>query len=173
MPASKGFTLIELMVTLLVVAIVAAIAVPSFNQLMSDTRAQTLANNLVSALNLARTEAIKRGQPVTLCPSSDGASCGATWSDGWLLFVDGASSGNPVVPGADGVLKVWGDFQAGLQVDSAAGYIRFGNLGNALLTGSNDLTLVVESEECEGDNAWLLTVRPTGRADVVRQSCGG
>ena len=91
---ARGLTLIELMVVLAILAIVVTMAVPSFKSLISMTQLRTATSHLVGVLNLARSEAIKRGWPVTVCKSADVAaaapSCdeGAAWHDGWLVFVD-------------------------------------------------------------------------------------
>ncbi len=87
----RGFTLIELMVTLVVAAIVLTVAVPNFRELIERNRASSHTNLMVGALQLARSEAIKRGSNlVILCKSSNGTSCSssAAWKDGWLLFAD-------------------------------------------------------------------------------------
>ena len=89
-PAQAGFTLIELMVVLAVAIIIGAIGVPSMYQLIASNRLSTYTNELVGGINLARSEAIKRGQRVVLCKSSDGVDCDANaqWSDGWIIFED-------------------------------------------------------------------------------------
>jgi len=91
MKLPRGFTLIELMVTLAVAAILLTVAVPNFREFIERNRVSSTTNILVGALQLARSEAIKRGNyPVILCKSSNGTSCSssAAWKDGWLLYAD-------------------------------------------------------------------------------------
>lgn len=96
-----GFTLLELMVTVAIVAIIGAFAVPSFQTMIQANRTRTVASELMATLNLARSEAARRGQPVSVCGSSDGSRCasaGTGWDSGWIAFVneDAASEGATV-----------------------------------------------------------------------------
>lgn len=86
----RGFTLIELMVALGVLAVVMLIAIPSFNDMTLGSKLRSQANDLVAGAVLARSEAIKRNQPVSLCASSNGTSCTGTWSQGWIV-INGAT----------------------------------------------------------------------------------
>ena len=72
---SRGFTLIELMVVLTISALLFAIGVPAFQNAALGGRLSAAANNLLASIQLARSEAIKRNLPVTVCASSDGATC--------------------------------------------------------------------------------------------------
>ncbi len=105
MKKNSGFTLIELMVTIAIVAISAALAYPSFASLISSNRAATGANELIASLTLARSEALRHPGGVAICASKDGDSCGgdATWTDGWMVWVD--TDGNGSYSAADEVLR--------------------------------------------------------------------
>jgi len=75
----KGFTLVELMITLSIAAILMSMAVPSFTTAIKNNRLTTQANELISSLNYARSEAIRRGASVTLTSAS------ANWHTGWTV----------------------------------------------------------------------------------------
>lgn len=88
---APGFTLVELMVTVAVLAILLAIATPSFTSIINGNRLASGANELVASVQLARSEAVKRNRSVAICRSTDGANCvlaaGASW-EGWITVVD-------------------------------------------------------------------------------------
>jgi len=119
-----GFTLIELLVTLSIAAILLTVAVPSFIVFVQNNRLATQANDLVTMLNYARSEAIKRNQRITVCSSITGTSCaGSTiWDSGLLVFAD--TNGDGVVDGGEDVLQVRQAMEG----------------GNTLLSGLNRVT---------------------------------
>ena len=96
---SKGFTAIELMVTVAVLAILAGIAAPSFNPIIERWRVRQISEELQSTLYFARSEAVKRGGGVTILrnTSTDGCTISDTdtdvWNCGWLVFADKNSNG--------------------------------------------------------------------------------
>lgn len=81
-----GFTLVELMVTLAVIGILALAAAPAMTSMINNSQVNSQASELTAALQLARSEAIRRNAPVTLCPSADGSTCAssASWA-GWVV----------------------------------------------------------------------------------------
>ena len=83
---TRGFTLIELLVTLAVAAILLTIAVPNFQSFIINSRMTTQANDLITAMNMARSEAVKRAADVTVCKSA-GSSCttSGNWAQGWII----------------------------------------------------------------------------------------
>lgn len=88
-PRHRGFTLIELLVTISIIAIAMAIAVPSMTTFMRNAELTTAANNLLAALNTARSEAMKRGMNAMLKPVDS-----TDWRKGWVVFVDVARDGD-------------------------------------------------------------------------------
>jgi type IV fimbrial biogenesis protein FimT len=84
-----GFTLIEMLVTISIMAILLAVAVPSFQNVALSSKLTSQANNFVASVQLARSEAIKRNATVTLCASSDDSTCTGDWEDGWIVLAGG------------------------------------------------------------------------------------
>jgi type IV fimbrial biogenesis protein FimT len=88
----EGVTLIELLVTLAVAAIIVAVGVPAMRDFFLTNRMSAAANDLVSSLHFARSEAIKRGAAIRMCPSNDWdtptptCTAGGSLADGWIIF---------------------------------------------------------------------------------------
>ncbi|MEW6679107.1 MAG: GspH/FimT family pseudopilin [Pseudomonadota bacterium] len=91
-----GFTMIELLVTIAIAAILLGLAVPSFMDFLRNTRLTTQANDLVLAFAYAKSEAVKRGVRVTVCSRQNDTTCAgsATWDTGYLVFVDRDGQGD-------------------------------------------------------------------------------
>lgn len=87
---ATGFTLLEMLVTLMLLAVLTAAAAPSFRGLLQGNLAAAHAEALMTSLTLARSEAIKRNLRIVLCKSADGTTCttAGDWAQGWLVFVD-------------------------------------------------------------------------------------
>src|SRR5260370_20409967 len=104
---SRGYNMIELITAMSIVAILVAIAAPSYRYVSNANRIASEGNGLLGDLQYARGEAIKEGQGVSVCVSGDGANCLANdnnWQKGWIVFSD--VNGNGVVDAVDAVLRV-------------------------------------------------------------------
>lgn len=87
MKTNAGFTLIELMMTVFIAAIVLTLGVPSFQEMSRNNQLTAQTNDLVSSFNLARSEAVKRRSAVRVCTSNNQTSCVAgAWQDGWIVL---------------------------------------------------------------------------------------
>lgn len=96
---ARGFTLIELMVTLAVAAIVISMAVPSFQSVINGNKLTAAANEMIASLQLARMEAIRRNARAGVCASTntqegEDATCASAGMDGWITFVDANGDGD-------------------------------------------------------------------------------
>jgi len=103
----SGVSLIELMVSIAVLAIILFIGVPSFQSTLESSRARAITNDLAGALQLARSEALKRRIDVTVCISNqnqNGCDNNGNWNEGWLIIATGSNE----------VVRVWGGVSASL-----------------------------------------------------------
>lgn len=94
-PPGGGFSLIELMVTISVAAVLMAIAIPAFSSMMAQNQLATATNAARGALMSARQSAVMQGRPVSLCAGTPTEGCSGDWSAGeWLVFRDADHSGD-------------------------------------------------------------------------------
>ena len=139
----RGFTLIELLVTVSVLAVLLAMGVPSFQGMLGSNTLTSQTNDLVSSLNLARSEAIRRGTRVTVCKSSDASSCATTgnWTQGWITFVDTTRSGTTaVVNTGETILAVHQTSSGTVSIkgsSSVDSYVSYASDGRAKLISGN------------------------------------
>lgn len=158
MSHQRGFTLVELMVTIAVLAVLLGIAVPSFTESTLGSKLRTQANDLVAGALLARSEAIKRNQAVTLCASSDGATCTGTWASGWIVRTTGGA-----------VLQAHGAAPSGFLINSSVTSFVFQPSG----VGSTSATLTVcRAAPSVGSQERVVDISPTGRTTVSKTSAG-
>lgn len=146
-PASAGFTLIELIITVVIAGIIASIAIPAMGDYMASGKMTTATNAVVTELVYTKSEAVKRSTPVTFCASKDLASCSGDWSLGWIVFVD--VDADAVVDGGDGdeILRRSDAPLQGMAVKSARADITFQPRGTTFST--NTLTLCSKNKNVE------------------------
>jgi type IV fimbrial biogenesis protein FimT len=92
---ARGFTMIEMLMTIAIASILMSLAIPSFRYVTNSNRIAGELNGLLGDLQLARAEAIKEGRTVTVCQSNDGATCtnSTNWQGGWIVFSDPVNVG--------------------------------------------------------------------------------
>lgn len=95
MKGQKGFTLVELMVTVAIAAILISIAIPSFSSMITNNRLNTISSDLAEVISFARSESIKRNRSITFCraaaANSTGCTTGTSWSH-WIVKQNVTSS---------------------------------------------------------------------------------
>lgn len=182
--AQYGFTLYELLITLLLIGVVLAIGVPNLGDLTRNSRVTGTVNDLHGSIMLARSEAARAKENVTLCASADPAGAalcdGDSFDDGWIVFVD--LNGDLERAGTgENVLKVFPPVSNALDIlpINGATYFSFGpnGLGRGDVGGRPALRIAYICDE-RGNRlaagglsaARALVVTPTGRSTVVRDT---
>jgi type IV fimbrial biogenesis protein FimT len=117
----RGFTLIELMVVVSLLAVLLGVGVPSFRATIESNRITTVTNDLVAALQYARSEAVRTGVNHTVCASSNQSTCSGAWANGWIVTRTPAN--------AAGVVKVWPAAREGVVI-ADPGVVVYTPLGN-------------------------------------------
>ena len=163
----RGFNIIELMVTVAVVGILAAVALPSFADAIARNRIAAQANDFAAAVNYARTEAIRRNSPAGVCASSDNAACGGAWSDGWIVWAASVTAAPPAID----VLRV-SEFNASdtFTPVAATQAIAF-NARGSLSTAAD--SFVLQPGECDPGKPFVreFNFALTGNMSMNQESC--
>ena len=157
--SQAAFTLIELLFTLAVAAILSMIAAPSLQRVLVHNRVIQTNNQLIRALNFARSQAVTHGVATILCPSDDGSRCapGQDWQGGWLVAMDADHDFQP----DSAPQRVFAGFPEGIRVHSSRGRLHVRYRPDGSSPGSN-LSLIV-CQASEPDTARSVVVSNAGR----------
>jgi type IV fimbrial biogenesis protein FimT len=130
-----GFTLLEAVVVMTIVGILMAIAVPSYRYVTNANRIAAEVNGLLGDMQYARAEALKEGQTVTVCVSTNGTSCAgagvSTWQSGWIVFSDVNGDHTVETASGDTIFRVQSTFSGTdtFVANPATGYVSFNREG--------------------------------------------
>jgi type IV fimbrial biogenesis protein FimT len=167
MRKTAGFTLVELMIVLLVAAILLGTAVPAMRTFIQNNRASAQANTLVSALNLARSEAVKANLSAFVSVNTPG-----NWAGGWTVFLDANDNGAP--DGGEEV-RVFGQLPAGGTLIPSGAVFQLEFIGTGTLEtaipGGGDLVFELRIPDCEGNQGRDISLNALGRVRVDRMPC--
>lgn len=161
MRMQKGFTLVELLVTVAVLAILLAVAIPGFAEFIRAVRASSDVSSLTAALSLARSEAVKRNQPACIYSAS--------WGDGWEVRLD-ANNNNSCADAGDTALRTFGAVSAAAALAVQEGGVDSSqvvfNGGGRRQGGEYTIAYRSVANECNPQRDRNLVVGPTGRTEI-------
>ncbi|MDZ7803054.1 GspH/FimT family pseudopilin [Thiohalophilus sp.] len=156
MKTHNGFTITELVITLGVLSIMLALATPSFTQMIKSNRLSTQTNEFISTLNVARSEAVKRGDVINITAADDSDS-GNEWGPGWKV----TNSGGDVLFESDGL-------DATLTLDSSNDLGSYQYQATGMIDNGDTLILC---DDRTGENGRQITITSTGRVSIDDVAC--
>lgn len=161
MKKSAGFTLIEILVAVAVLAVLLGLAAPSFVDMVHRNRAATSANDVMAALQIARSEAVRQRRPMVLCRRGTEAVCdhGSDWSVGWVVGPEDPA--NPREIAADTEIRMWERTRGGLSLVGIDTGIVFVADGRTRLAGDQTIRITPQRTTSK-----VISISPTGRASV-------
>lgn len=181
MKKNAGFTLVELMITLAVLAILLSVAVPSMQGLIKQNRLTTTTNELVATVAYARSEAVLRGASVVVCNTPDAGAAspvcdsGSSWKNGWVVFVD--SNNNLSLDTGETLLRASAPPPADVVITptstSARGVV-FTRIGRAQgIATDQKLAVGAGFNLCSPGQAdgRVTSLNAAGRASTAKKSC--
>jgi type IV fimbrial biogenesis protein FimT len=168
----RGFTLIELMITVVVLVILTTIAAPSFSEWLARVRITGQANSLVGDLSLARSESATRGAAMSVCVRKDDTTCDTDakghWESGWLVFVDVDGDGD-IKEGTDTIVRVGGELGGNtkLLIDGfgSDGFVQFRPYGGLNPPTAGTFSFCSETITPNGVD---VSIAATGRAKASK-----
>ncbi len=171
MNTQRGFTVIELMIAVAVVALLLTVGVPSFSSIIEQNQLSTQVNDLISTLQYARSESIKTGRSITVCKSINGASCitSGGYEGGWIVFIENSPVNGDFDVGEQ-LLKVHEALNSNLTLranSSFANFISYLPTGGVTSTTDGHFVLCKKSDISKSRAVFITT---SGRARVAKDA---
>jgi type IV fimbrial biogenesis protein FimT len=171
---SAGFTLLELMLVIGIAGLILTLGIPSFMDSVKSNRLTTRTNELVTALNFARSESIKRGLRITVCKSTTGSSClttGSNWTAGWIVFTD--QNNNAAYDSAsETLLRVQANLASNITMNATtniANYVSYVASGRSqLIAGGTQAGTIQVCDDRTGNVGINLLINTVGRVNTTR-----
>ncbi|HDS0947968.1 TPA: GspH/FimT family pseudopilin [Stenotrophomonas maltophilia] len=165
---SNGFTLVELMVTIAVVALLAVIAFPNFQGTIRSNRIAMAGNEVTGLLSLARSEAVRNKRGGGVCGSASGTSCDGAWSSGMLAWADVNGDGN--MGAGEAVLRFVAITPDSVAATGPAAVVAFDNRGRRRAAATQEI--VIQPVKCGSDSLRrTLTVNAAGQITSTKAAC--
>lgn len=167
--SGRGLTLLDLIITLAIAAIIATAGVPAFNNVVGNARRTSAVNDLIAAIQVARTNAIRRNQQLVICPDDGQPICTSNgdWRNGWVVFVNTDLDWPPRLDDNDEIVHRHGKV-SNIGIDSNRPYYSFRRIG---LRSTNGTLTICDNRGPE--HARAVIVSYTGRPRVSRQQADG
>lgn len=176
MNRQNGFTLIELLVAIAVVTILATQAVPSFGKFLNDNLTSIQINEFVADIQTARSEALKRNTRVSVCPTTDGASCSASsdWATGWLVFTDNSGT-KGILDSTDELIQVResikGEISLASAGDTSIQFLSSGYTSNYNDATATDAVFTMQPNSCTGQGRRVIEITRYGHLSLNKTDC--
>ena len=167
---TRGVTLVEMMITLVIIGILAGLAVPAYRMYIQNARASALSDEFTIALAFTRNEALKRSATVTMCAAADANlnSCGtnADWGNGWIIFND--PNGDGVIAAAGDRLRTHEALVGGTTITTTLARVTYAGTGFLDTTAG---TFNLAAPDCTGNNGRTVTISSTGYTRSADAAC--
>lgn len=163
----RGFSVIEVMIAIVILAILGAIAVPSLMNTIQNNYSVSLSNDMIKTLNYARSESMKRSTSISICPqTSSGTGCGSDWSKGWIVYIGSTNYDKNTMT----LLRNYSlsGKNASVTKSTVGNLITYNKFG---FLSSPTMTLTIYASGCTSNNARSIAISLTGYLEVTKINC--